>query len=711
MPSSIFLRPALALSLLSALSSVACGGAESPPPAQPPSPPTAPAPAPVSAAPPMVPGHSLDLGAMDRSVKPGADIFLYANGAWYAKAEIPADRNATGAGMRVTEEIEGRTRGILEEASKGAAAGPLAKKIGDTYASYMDEAAIEAKGTAPLRPLLDRIAKIRDARSLAAYLGSSLRADVDPLNDTNYHTDHVLGLFVEQDLNDPSRSVPYLLQGGIGMPERSYYLEEGTRMQAHRDAYLKYVATLLRLAGVADADAKAARVVALEKKIAQTHASREDSGDFTKANNPWSRADFASKAPGLDWNAFFVAASLDKHASFIVWQPAAVTGLGALAKSEPISVWKEYLTARTIDHVARFLPKAFVDASFAFHSKQMRGTQAPPPRWRRANEVVTESLGEAVGKLYVERYFPPETKRAVQSLVENLVTAFGRRIDALSWMAPATKAKAKEKLGTLKVEVGYPDTWRDYSGLEVTRGDALGNFERAESFEYRRNLQKIGRPADRGEWAMVPQVVNAVNLPVRNTLNFPAGMLSPPYFNAKSTAAANYGSIGAIIGHEISHSFDDQGAKFDARGRFADWWTPDDLAHFQASAAALAAQYDAYKPFPDLAINGKQTLGENIADLAGLAVAFDAWRASLGGAPAPVQDGLSGEQQFFLSYAQSWQSKLRDESLRNRIKTDGHAPPKYRTFTMRNLDAWYSAFDVGAGDPLYLAPNARVRVW
>ncbi|WP_394843196.1 M13 family metallopeptidase [Pendulispora brunnea] len=709
MPNSIF-RPSFALSLLSALSAVACGGAESPPPA-PPAPVSSASPPPVAAAPPTVAGHSIDLAAMDRSVKPGADIFLHANGAWYAKAEIAADRSSTGTGVRVTEEIEKRTRGILEETAKSTAAGSLAKKIGDTYASYMDEAAIETRGTAPLRPLLDRIAKIRDARGLATYLGSTLRADVDPLNDTNYHTDHVLGLFVEQDLNDPSRSVPYLLQGGLGMPDRSYYLDEGARVQAHRDAYVRYVATLLRLAGVADADAKAGRVVALEKKIAQKHASREESGDVSKANNPWSRADFAAKAPGLDWNAYFAAASLDKQASFIVWQPAAVTGLAALVKSEPLAVWKEYLTARTIDHVARFLPKAFDEARFEFHSKQLRGTQAPPPRWRRANEVVTEGLGEAVGKLYVERYFPPETKRAVQGLVENLVTAFGRRIDALTWMAPATKAKAKEKLGTLKVEVGYPDAWRDYSGLEVVRGDAFGNFERAQLFEYRRNLQKIGRPADRGEWAMVPQVVNAVNLPVRNTLNFPAGMLSPPYFDAKSTAAANYGAIGAIIGHEISHSFDDQGAKFDARGRFADWWTPDDLAHFQSSGAALAAQYDAYKPFPDLAVNGKQTLGENIADLAGLAVAYDAWRASLGGAPAPVQDGLSGDQQFFLSYAQSWQSKIRDESLRHRVMTDGHAPPKYRTFTMRNLDAWYSAFDVGAGDPLYLAPNARVRVW
>jgi putative endopeptidase len=661
---------------------------------------------------PAAAGHSIDLAAMDRSVKPGTDFFLYANGAWYAKAQIPPDRTSTGVFFRVTEEVERRTRGLLEEASRsGAEAGSTAQKIGDYYASYLDEAAIEALGIAPLSPALERIAKIQDARALAGYLGASLRADVDALNATNFHTDHVLGLWVEQDLNDPSRYAPYLLQGGLGMQDRSYYLDDTPRMAALRKAYVGHLATMLRIAGIADAEAKAGRAFALEKKIAEAHASRAESGDVSKGNNPWARGEFASRAPGMDWNAFFSAAGLDRQASFIIWHPSAVKGLAALVKGESLDVWKDYLTARAIDHASRFLPKAFVEENFAFYGKAVRGTEAPPPRFRVAGDVTSDALGEAVGKVYVERYFPLETKRAVEVMVANILAAFGRRIDALTWMSPATKAKAKEKLTTLKIGVGHPEVWRDYSALSVVRGDAFGNFERAELFEYRRNVQKLGRAVDRDEWAMVPHIVNAMNLPVRNAIHFPAGTLAPPFFDPRATAAANYASIGGAIGHEVSHSFDDQGAKFDARGRFTDWWTPEDLAHFEASCAALAAQFSSYKPFPDAAIDGKLTLSENIADLAGISVSYEAWRTSLGGAPAPVQDGLSGDQQFFIAYAQSWQTKMREQTLRARLATDGHAPAHWRVWTVRNIDAWYSAFDVTPSDPLFLAPSARVRVW
>jgi len=664
---------------------------------------------------PSVSGQSVDLGAMDRSVRPGADFFLYANGSWHAKAQIPADRSSTGVFTRLTEEIEKRSRGLLEEAARpGAAPGSAAQKIGDYYASYLDEAAIEQRGIAPLATTFERIAKLQDARALAAYLGASLRADVDPLNATNFHTDQVLGLFVEQDLNDPSRYAPYVLQGGLGMPDRSYYLDEAPRMQALRAAYLRHLTTNFRLAKIANPEAKAKNAFALEKKIAESHASRADSSDVGKSNHPWSRAEFDKRAPGMNWSAFLSAAELDRQPSFIVWHPSALAGLAALVKSQPLEVWKHYLMARALDHGALYLPKAIADEGFAFYGKELHGIESPPPRWRWAAQATDAALGEAVGKVYVEKYFPPETKRAVEDIVHNLVEAFGRRIDALAWMSPETKRKAKEKLATLKVGVGYPDKWRDYSGLSVVRGDAFGNFERAELFEYRRNLQKLqkpGRPIDRDEWAMLPHVVNAVNLPVRNALNFPAATLVPPFFDPHATAAANYGSIGMTIGHEISHSFDDQGAQFDARGRFVDWWTPDDRSHFQASGAALATQFSAYKPFPDKAIDGKLTLSENIADLAGLAVAYDAWHASLKGEPALVQGGLTADQQFFISYAQGWQSKERDEILRIALTTDGHAPDKYRVFTVRNIDAWYSAFDIAPTDPLFLAPQARVRVW
>ncbi len=655
--------------------------------------------------------HSIDLAAMDRSVKPGADFFLYANGAWLAKAEIPKDRSDTGLFQRLSEEVERRTADLLEQAGREAPAGSELRKVGDYYASYMDEAAIEAGGLAPISPALDVIAKIGDAKALAAFLGSQLRADVDPLNATHFHTDRVLGLWVEQDLNDPSRAAPYLLQGGLGMPDRSYYLDESPSMAAHRAKYVKHVARMLQLAKVANAEAKAARIVALERRIAETHTSREDSEDVAKGNNPWPRAEFASRAPGLDWEAFFAAAGLGSQPSFIVWHPGAVKGLAILARSEPLDVWKDYLTARALDHAARFLPKAFEQERFAFYETELHGVPTPRDRWKRAVEVTNAAMNEAVGKAYVARYFPPESKREVERMVAGIVAAFGRRIDALTWMSPATKAKAKEKVAALRVGIGYPDTWRDFSELSVVRGDALGNQERAEFFEYRRNVAKLGRPMDRGEWAMWPQDVDAVNLPVRNAINFPAAILVPPYFDPRATEAANFGGIGSVIGHEISHSFDDQGAKFDAHGRLASWWTPDDLAHFEAVGAALAAQFDAYHPLPDVAINGKLTLSENIADLAGLAAAYDAWKASLGGTPAPEDGGLTGDQQFFVSFGQIWQEKMRDETLRELLATNGHAPAHYRTFTVRNLDAWYSAFDVKPGDPLYLPPSGRLRVW
>jgi putative endopeptidase len=575
----------------------------------------------------------------------------------------------------------------------------------------MDEAGIEKQGADPLKAVLAAIANMKDVRDLSALLGSQLRADVDPLNNTNFETSHVLGLWVEQDLNEPARYAPYLLQGGLGMPDRSYYLDDSSRMQELRKKYVAHLATLMRLAKLSDADGKAARVFALEKKIAEAHASREDSEDVGKANNVWGRTDFTDRAPGMDWDGFFNAAGLGSQASFIVWHPRAVTGLATLAANEPIEAWKEYLTARAIERAAPFLTKAFVEEDFAFRRKELEGVQAMPPRWRRAIGATNDALGQAVGKVYVQRFFPPESKKAVEDIVRNLLTAFSKRIDRLDWMAPETKAKAKEKLAVLRVGIGYPDKWIDYSGLEIVRGDALGNAERAQLFEYRRNVAKLRRPVDRDEWAMVPHLVNAVNLPIRNALNFPAGILVPPFFDPRATPAANYGSIGATIGHEISHSFDDQGAKFDAHGRYVDWWTKDDFARFEASGAALAAQFGAYKPLPDLSVNGKQTLGEDIADLAGLGAAYDAWRASLGGSEAPTEDGFTGDQQFFLAYAQSWEDKERDEYLRKRLLTNEHAPPHYRVLTVRNLDAWYAAFGIKEKDPLYLKPADRVRVW
>lgn len=665
-----------------------------------------------SALPAASTGRAVDVAAMDRSKRPGDDFYAYANGTFLRDAVIPPDRASTGSFLRVFEVVEGRTRALVEEAAGSqAAAGSDAWKVGALYRAFMDQAAIEARGLDPVRPELARIAALKDSRALAAHLGGLVRADVDAINCTNPTTDRPLGLWVEQDLNEPRRTTAYLMQGGLGLPDRAYYLEEGPRFVELRTKYQEHLATMLSLAGLKDAPARAARVVAFETKLARTHASREDTGDVQKGNNPVTRAQLEAKAKGLDWKAFLGAAGLERQPAFILWQPSAVVGLAALVKSEPLGTWRDYLTARALERAAPFLPKAFDDASFAFHGTVLNGTPEQSARWKRALAVVDGALGEVVGRLYVAKHFPPEAKAEVKAMVENVRAAFGRRIDALDWMSAPTKARAKEKLAILEVGIGYPDRWRDFSGLELVEGDLVGNVERAGLFQYKEALAKLGKQPDRGEWCMLPHTVNAVNLPVRNALNFPAGFMEPPFYDRSASLAAKYAAVGAVIGHEVSHSFDDQGAQFDAEGRLRSWWTPEDLAHFQAAGEKLVAQYSGYRPFPDLAVNGKLTLGENIADLAGLAAAYDGWRAALGSAPAPILDGLTGEQQFFVSYAQTWQSKAREESLRRRIATDGHAPGPYRALTVRNLDAWYAAFGVQPGQALYLAPEERVRVW
>jgi putative endopeptidase len=658
------------------------------------------------------PKGGIDLVGIDRTVAPGDDYFAFANGTWLKTTEIPADRSSWGTSGILTELTARRTADLIAEAAKqNAPAGSDARKVGDYYASFMDEAAIEAKGLDPVKPALAAIAAISDAKSLARYLGGTLRADVDILNSTDLDTDNLFGLWVAQDLDDPTKYAPFLLQGGLELPDRDYYVSPTPRMTEIRSKYQAHIAAVLKLAGLTDPQAKAGRIFALEKKIAEVHATREETEDVPKGNNHWTPAELATRAPGLDWSTFLASAQLDKERVFVVWQPHAVTGIAALVRSQPLDVWKEYLAYHALEHHNTFLPKAFVDEGFAFYATTLSGTLQQRERWKRAVAATDAALGEVVGKLYVARYFPPAEKARAEAMVRNVVAAFARRIDSLDWMAPKTKAQAKAKLAVLKVGVGYPDKWRDYSRLEVAANDAYGNVERASVFEYQRNLSKLGQPVDRGEWVMNPQLVNAVNLPAMNALNFPAAILQPPDFDPTRPSVMDYGAAGATIGHEICHSFDDQGALFDATGKLNNWWTAEDLAHFRASAAALVAQYDAYKPFPDVHVNGKQTSSENIADVAGLNAAYDAYRLSLGGKEAPTVQGLTGDQQFFLSFAQSWRFKIREQAARQRLVTDGHAPAAYRADTVRNLDAWYTAHDVKPGQALYLAPTARVRIY
>jgi putative endopeptidase len=654
----------------------------------------------------------IDLAGMDHAIKPGDDFDGYANEGWRKTAQIPADRSSTGIFLKVFEKAEKRNADLIRDMGKGnPAAGSNARKIADYYAAFMNTAQIEKAGLTPLKASFDQIAAIKNVADLSRVLGSGLRADVDPVNATNFDTQNLFGLFVTQGLEDPTHNVAYLLQGGLGMPSRDYYLGNDKDMVAAREKYQAYIAAMLKQAGMADADAQAKRIYALELKIAQGQTDLVASQDVHKANNPWPTAEYAKHAPGMDWNAYFGAAGLSKQKVVYAWQPEAIAKLSALVSSEPLDTWKDYLTFHTINQSTAVLPAAYDQLSFGFYGTTLQGTPKQRDRWKRGISSTNNALGDAVGQEYVKRYFPASSKKQVQQMVTNILAAFDDHVDTLDWMTPATKQKAKAKIETLRVGVGYPETWRDYSALEIRADDALGNQQRAEKYEYLHQLAKLDQQVDKGEWWMTPQTVNAVNLPLQNALNFPAAILEAPFFDPKADAAANYGSIGAVIGHEISHSFDNTGAEFDAQGRLANWWTPEDQAHFKAAGQKLVEQYNAYEPLPGVHINGQQTLGENIADVSGLAIAFAAYHKSLGGKPAPVIDGLTGDQRFFLAFAQSWREKTRDAALRQQLITDGHSPGGYRAQTVRNIDGWYDAFKPQAGQKLYLDPQQRVKIW
>jgi putative endopeptidase len=658
------------------------------------------------------PNHGLDLAGMDKSVKPGNDFYAFANGTWTKNTPIPPDRAAFGVFSILDEKANERTSKLIQDADKlNAAAGSEERKIADFYAAFMNEKTIEARGLKTIQPEIDQIAAISDKSSLARVLGSELRADVDALNATNLETDRLFGLWVSPDFDNPTRNVGYLLQGGLGLPDRENYLRKDPKDIELQTKYRSHIATVLGLAHVANAVERAEHIYALEHKIAEAHVSRTDSEDVHKANNPWKLQQFPVKAPGLDWPAYFKAADLSAPPMIMVWQPSAVTGISALTASEPLSVWKDYLTFHAIDRASALLPKAFADERFKFYGTTLSGAPQQRVRWKRGVNATNAALGDAVGKLYVKHYFPPASKAAAQAMVKNIIAAFGHRVDNLAWMSPATRAKAKAKLSTLYVGIGYPEHWRTYDGLTIKRDDALGNAIRSELFDYHASLAKLARPVDKTEWWITPQTVNALNLPLQNALNFPAAILNPPFFDGTADPVVNYGAIGTVIGHEISHSFDDQGSQFDAEERLQNWWTKEDFAHFRDAADRLATEFDNYEPLPGMHINGKLTLSENIADVAGLSASYDGYRRAYGGKPAPSADGLTGDQRFFLAFAQVWRSKSRPEALRNSLMTNGHAPGEFRADTVRNIDEWYTAFNVKPGEKLYLAPKERVRAW
>jgi putative endopeptidase len=643
-----------------------------------------------------------DTAGMDRSVAPGDDFNKFANGKWEENTPIPADRSSWGGFGVLRDLSDQRTREVIQTASQSkAASGSSAQKVGDYYAAFMDEAAIEAKGIAPVRPQLDQIAALNGPAALARWMGDANRAGINV----------PIGLQVEQDLKNNTIYSVYVGQSGLGLPDRDYYLvDTNPKFVEARAKYKAHIARMLTLAGIADAEAKAQRIYDLEAKIAKTHWTRAESRQIDKLYNPVATPALAAKMPGLNWAAFLAAAGVDQP-QLVVAQPSAVTGTAALIASEPLSTWKEYLTFHTLSNAAPLLPKAFVEENFAFKGTALAGTPQLKDRWKRGVDLVNAAMGEAVGELYVARYFPPESKAKAEQLVKNLIAAFDVRLQKLDWMAPQTKTAAREKLAAFTYKIGYPDKWRDYSRLEVRPGDAYGNFVRAIRFEWQRNLDKIGKPVDRGEWGMTPQTVNAYANPLMNEIVFPAAILQAPFFDPNADDAVNYGGIGAVIGHEISHHFDDQGRKFDKNGNLTEWWTPQDAERFKAYTDRVVAQYGAYEPLPGQKVNGELTLGENIADLAGLTVAYDAYKLSLGGKPAPVIDGFTGDQRFFLGWGQVWRNKYRDAYMQQVLTTDPHTPGMWRPHVVRNLDSWYDAFAVKPGAKFYLTPEQRIKVW
>ncbi|HYS54229.1 MAG TPA: M13-type metalloendopeptidase [Thermoanaerobaculia bacterium] len=646
----------------------------------------------------------VDLEGMDRTVKPGDDFFKYVNGHWAATTQIPPDKTAYGAFAVLGDLSEARVHGLLDAwaANKNLKAGSDEAKVATVYRTFLDEATVEKLDAKPLQPYLDAVKK------------AETRDDIARLMARGAHSfgSSFFGAGVGDDQKNPDRYTLYMNQSGLGLPDREYYLRDNFKPQKER--YQKYAADMLRLAGWDDPDKNAADIVALETKIAEVQWTRSESRDRDKTYNPMTIADLEKEAPGFPWRVAFKEAGLEKVDKAVVRQNTAFPKLAKVFADTPIETLKAWEAFHVADDAAPLLSKRFVDAHWEFHSKFLNGAQEQRPRWKRAVGAAEGALGEAIGRTYVAEYFPPESKAAMESLVANLRAAMKMRIENLAWMGPETKAKALEKLSKFGVKIGYPAKWRDYSKLKVTEGDVVGNAEQVGRFQWAYQIGRLSKPVDKGEWGMTPQTVNAYYTPVKNEVVFPAAILQPPFFDPKADPAVNYGGIGAVIGHEITHGFDDQGRKSDGSGMLRDWWTADDAAKFEARAAKLGAQYESFNfpQLPGLHIIGKQTMGENIGDLGGILMALDAYHMSLKGQPAPVIDGFTGDQRVFLGWGQVWRTMMRDGALRQQLMTNPHSPGNIRAIApLRNVDAWYAAFEVKEGDANYLKPEDRVRIW
>jgi predicted metalloendopeptidase len=702
MKANLILRSSAAAGALgSVLLAAACAGA----------PPVA-APAPTEGANGSANGSSsaahgalgVDVGNFDRSVRPQDDFYHFVNGGWLKANEIPADRSRIGSFIELRDSSEAALHALLEQAAAAPNKQPGSdlQKVGDYYASYMDSARVEQLGIEPLRAELQQVAAVNDKAGLPDLFAHVQRLGVQT----------PFSMSVGQDAKQATRYIVYLSQSGLGMPDRDYYLKPEAKFAETRQAYLRYIETLLAKAGENDAAGAARAILALETKLAEAQWERAKNRDREATYNVRSVAALERMTPAFSWSRYLAAAGVEQTPAIVVRQPDYLEAMNAVLASTPLPVLKQYLTFKLVDTYASVLSSDFVNADFDFSGRVLQGISEQRPRWKRAVGAVDGALGEVTGRLYVEQHFRPEAKARMQELVANLVATFEQGIDELEWMGPETKAQAREKLAAFNVKIGYPDQWRDYSALEVRAGDLAGNVMRAREFGYNRMIGRLGKPIDRSEWGMTPQTVNAYYSSTMNEIVFPAAILQPPFFNLAADDAVNYGAIGAVIGHEISHGFDDQGRRSDGEGNLRDWWTEADNAAFQKRADALVAQYDAFSPIEGLNVNGRLTLGENIGDLSGLAVAYKAYQRSLHGQEAPVIDGFTGDQRFFLGWAQIWRGQYRDAAMRQMLLTDPHSPGQYRVNgVLRNLPEFQAAFDVKPGDGMYLAPEQQVKIW
>jgi putative endopeptidase len=643
----------------------------------------------------------IDTAGMDTGVRPGEDFFAYASGTWASTTQIPSDQSSYGAFRVLRDLSEARVRALVEAYPKGDPATGDAAKIATLYQGFMDEPAVEALGAAPLQPLLGELKSVADKEALAALIAAR-----------GGFGGGMFSLFVSDDQRNPDQYTLYMSQSGLGLGDREMYLRDNFAPQ--RERYQAYVAQLLELAGWDDPQANAEAILALETRIAEAHWTRAESRDRDKTYNPKPLADFASDAPGFPWAAYFAASGIDHAPVAVVRQDTAIPKLAAIFGDTDLATLQAWQAFHFTDGMAPLLSSAFANAHYEFREKFLSGQPEPRERWKRGVSFVESVMGEAIGRDYVALYFPPDAKAKMDELVANVKLAMGARLDALEWMSPETKAEARAKLAGFGLKIGHPDEWRDYSGLEVRDGDLFGNAVRARQFEWEYRRARLGQPVDKAEWGMTPQTVNAYYNSVKNEIVFPAAILQPPFFDPDADPAVNYGAIGGVIGHEIIHGFDDQGRKSDGAGVLRDWWTAEDAAKFEAQAAKLGEQYEAYEfpQLPDLRINGRTSMGENIGDLGGLTIALEAYRRSLGGQEAPVIDGFTGEQRLFLGWAQVWRTLWRDDALRQQLVNGTHSPGHIRAFApLRNMDAWYEAFNITEQDKLWIAPEDRVRIW